>query len=72
MGERVRSGRLRDLIRVRRGGELLLHDAIRLDGDFDAAMQRPADRQGRPWWRPWSMWRRCGRQLDAVRQALER
>ncbi|MDR3530410.1 MAG: urease accessory protein UreD [Rhodopila sp.] len=42
MGERVRQGRLRDLIRVRRGGELLLHDAIRLDGEIDAAMQRPA------------------------------
>jgi urease accessory protein len=42
MGERVRQGWLRDLIRVRRGNELLLHDAIRLDGDIDAAMQRPA------------------------------
>jgi urease accessory protein len=42
MGERVRQGRVRDLIRVRRGDELLLHDAIRLDGDIDAAMQRTA------------------------------
>jgi urease accessory protein len=42
MGEQVRQGWLRDLIRVRRGGELLFHDAIRLDGDIDAAMQRPA------------------------------
>jgi urease accessory protein len=42
MGERVRQGWLRDLIRVRRGDELLLHDAIRLDGDIDAAMQRTA------------------------------
>lgn len=42
MGERVRQGRLRDLIRVRRGDELLLHDAIRLDGDIDATMQRTA------------------------------
>ena len=46
MGERVQSGRLRDLIRVRRGGELLLHDAVRLDGDFDALMQRPAIGKG--------------------------
>jgi urease accessory protein len=46
MGERVRSGRLRDLIRVRRAGELLLHDAVRLEGDFDAAMQRPAIGKG--------------------------
>ena len=42
MGETVRNGWLRDLIRVRRGGALLLHDAIRLDGEVDAALQRPA------------------------------
>jgi urease accessory protein len=42
MGERVRQGFLRDLIRVRRGGELLLHDAIRIDGEIDAALQRAA------------------------------
>jgi urease accessory protein len=46
MGERLQSGRLRDLIRVRRSGELLLHDAIRLDGDFDALMQRSAIGKG--------------------------
>lgn len=42
MGETVRQGWLRDLIRVRRGGELLLHDAIRLDGDIASALRRPA------------------------------
>ena len=42
MGERVGQGWLRDMIRVRRGGELLLHDAIRLDGAVDAALVRPA------------------------------
>jgi urease accessory protein len=42
MGERVRQGWLRDLIRVRLGDDLLLHDAIRLDGDIDAVMQRAA------------------------------
>jgi len=42
MGERVQQGWLRDLIRVRRGGERLLHDAIRLNGEIDAALQRPA------------------------------
>jgi urease accessory protein len=42
MGERVQQGWLRDLIRVRRGDDLLLHDAIRLDGEIDAALQRPA------------------------------
>jgi urease accessory protein len=42
MGERVQQGWLRDLIRIRRGGDLLLHDAIRLDGKIDAAMRRAA------------------------------
>jgi urease accessory protein len=42
MGERVRQGWLRDLIRVRRGDQLLLHDAIRLDGEIDASLQRAA------------------------------
>jgi urease accessory protein len=42
MGERVRHGFLRDLIRVRRGGELLLHDAIRIDGEIDVVMQHTA------------------------------
>ncbi len=46
MGERVRQGWLRDLIRVRRDGVLLLHDAVRLDGDIAAALQRPAIGQG--------------------------
>jgi urease accessory protein len=42
MGELVRQGWLRDLIRVRRGGDLLLHDAIRIDGDIDATLQHAA------------------------------
>ncbi|MFO1026073.1 MAG: urease accessory protein UreD [Acetobacteraceae bacterium] len=42
MGETVRQAMLRDVIRVRRGGSLLLHDAIRLDGAVDAVMQRTA------------------------------
>ena len=42
MGEQVRQGWLRDLIRVRHGGSLLLHDAIRLDGEVAAALARPA------------------------------
>ena len=42
MGELVRQGWLRDLIRVRRDGDLLLHDAIRIDGDIDATLQRAA------------------------------
>jgi urease accessory protein len=42
MGESVRHGWLRDLIRVRRDGALLLHDAIRLDGEIDAKLSRSA------------------------------
>ena len=40
MGERVVQAWLRDGIRVRRGGRWLLHDAVRLDGEVDAALQR--------------------------------
>jgi urease accessory protein len=40
MGERVTQGWLRDVIRIRRDGRLLLHDAIRLEGEIDAALQR--------------------------------
>jgi urease accessory protein len=46
MGETVRQAMLRDLIRVRRGGELLLHDAIRLDGSVDALLSRAAIGRG--------------------------
>jgi urease accessory protein len=42
MGEQVRQGWLRDLIRVRHAGSLLLHDAIRLDGNIECLMRRPA------------------------------
>jgi urease accessory protein len=42
MGEQVRQGWVRDLIRVRRGGDLLLHDSIRLDGAVDTMLRRPA------------------------------
>jgi urease accessory protein len=42
MGERMQGAWLRDLIRVRRDGRLLLHDAIRLDGEIDATLRRPA------------------------------
>ena len=46
MGERVTQGRLRDVIRIWRGGVLLLHDAIRLEGAIDAALQRTAIGKG--------------------------
>ncbi len=40
MGERVQRAWLRDRISVRRAGRLLLHDAVRLDGEVDAVLQR--------------------------------
>jgi urease accessory protein len=46
MGERVATARLRDLIQVRRGAELLLHDAIRLDGEADQVLERSATAGG--------------------------
>lgn len=46
MGETVRAARLRDTIRIRRGGRLLLHDAIRLDGAVADALFRPAIAKG--------------------------
>jgi urease accessory protein len=42
MGEQVRQAALHDVIRLRRGGELFFHDAIRLHGDVAALLQRPA------------------------------
>jgi urease accessory protein len=40
------TARLRDLIQIRRGGELLLHDAIRLDGEVDRVLERTAIADG--------------------------
>jgi urease accessory protein len=42
MGEQVEHARLHDTIRVRRGGRLVLHDAIRLSGALAATLRRPA------------------------------
>ena len=42
MGERVVTARLRDRLSVRRGEELLLHDAIRLEGEVDSLLEQPA------------------------------
>src|SRR5581483_2534502 len=46
MGEIVAAGRLRDLIRIRRGGKLLLHDAALLRGEIAAQLARPAVARG--------------------------
>jgi urease accessory protein len=42
MGEQVGHARLSDTIRIRRGGRLLLHDALRLHGEVAATLARPA------------------------------
>ena len=47
MGEQVAHGSLRDLIQVRRGGRLLLHDAIRLDGEVGRHLAAAGDRRRR-------------------------
>jgi urease accessory protein len=46
MGEVVDRAQLRDLIRIRRGGRLLLHDAVRLEGEVAAALRRRAVADG--------------------------
>ncbi|PPQ34380.1 urease accessory protein UreD [Rhodopila globiformis] len=46
MGEAVRHAHLRDLIRIRRDGALLLHDTIRMDGAVDDLLHRAAIGQG--------------------------
>jgi urease accessory protein len=46
MGEVVERASLRDVIEVRRGGRLLLHDAIRLNGEVAATLQRSAIADG--------------------------
>jgi urease accessory protein len=46
MGETVTAVSLRDVVAVRRDGRLLLHDAIRLEGEVAATLQRPAIADG--------------------------
>ena len=46
MGETVHTARLRDTIRLRRGGRLLLHDAVRLDGPVAPILAHRASANG--------------------------
>lgn len=46
MGETVHTGRIRDVIRLRRDGTERLHDAIRLQGQVQAVLDRPASAAG--------------------------
>ncbi len=45
-GENVRTGTLRDTWRIRRAGELIYADAVRLDGDMHAILQTKAIANG--------------------------
>ncbi len=46
MGEVVERASLQDRIEIRRGGRLLLHDAIRMDGEVAATLHRSAVADG--------------------------
>jgi urease accessory protein len=46
MGEVVEQARIRDLIKVRRAGRLLWHDAVRLEGEVATLMRRGAIAKG--------------------------
>ncbi|MDE2007556.1 MAG: urease accessory protein UreD [Rhodospirillales bacterium] len=46
MGERVQRAMLRDRVRVRRGGRLIWHDAVRLTGDIAPTLARKAVANG--------------------------
>jgi urease accessory protein len=46
MGEVVENASLRDVYEVHRSGRLLLHDAIRLEGEVAATLRRPAIADG--------------------------
>jgi urease accessory protein UreH len=72
MGENVERAWLRDLIRVRRGGRLLWHDAIRLDGEVAVTLRRKAVANGaRTVATILYVAPEAERTLDAVRGALE-
>ena len=72
MGERLHTGRIRDVVRVRRAERLVWHDAVRMNGEIDALLRRPAVANGAgaaaslvhvaP---------KAERSVDAVRAALE-
>ena len=72
MGEHVRTGRIRDVIRVRRARRLVWHDAVRMDGDIDALLRRPAVANGaRAMASLVHVAAGAERRVDAVRAALD-
>jgi urease accessory protein len=71
MGETVQHAWLRDAIRIRRGGRLLLSDAVRMDGEVASVLQRAAIAAGaRALATIWCVAPRAEAQLDAVRAVL--
>ena len=46
MGERIRTGEFDDSWRLRRGGRLVFAENVRLDGDIDGKLARPAIAKG--------------------------
>ncbi len=46
MGERIRAGEFADSWRLRRGGRLVFAENVRLDGDIDGKLARPAIARG--------------------------
>jgi urease accessory protein len=72
MGERVRAGRIRDVLRVRRAERLVWHDAVRMDGEIDALLRRPAVANGaRAVAAIVHVAPQAERRVDAVRAGLE-
>ncbi|HEV1999695.1 MAG TPA: urease accessory protein UreD [Xanthobacteraceae bacterium] len=46
MGERMQAGSVRDQWRIRRGGKLVFADALRIEGEVDKILSRPAVANG--------------------------
>ena len=71
MGETVQHAWLRDRIRIRRGGTLVLNDAIRMDGEVARVLQRTAITGGASAAATiWFIARDAEARLDAVRAIL--
>lgn len=72
MGETVHQAQLRDLIQLRHGNRLILHDAIRLDGPAQSVLDRPATGNGaRAVATIIHAAPNAGTHLDALRHALQ-
>ncbi len=71
MGETLRHGFLQDRVRLLRDGRLILHDAIRLDGDIASLLATPATANGAGAAATlWLVAPDAATRLDALRTAL--